>query len=212
MSHRRIISVSGIDGSGKTTIIDEHSSTLTAEGRNVHIVWLRYNHYLSKSVLALARLFKFTVFEDHDDCRVSYHEFYRSKMLSHVFIWLTWLDAALTTLVLVYIPSRVFNYVVVCDRWVLDILIDLEIDTHIKLHRNSRYSRMFWGLVPSDAQLTVINRSYDDILDARPEHRYDRNLAERYRLYGVLMEYNDLIVIDNTADLESTHSQVKSAL
>ena len=212
MATPRLISVSGIDGSGKTTIIDELSSTLRSEGCNVRVVWLRYNHYLIKPVLALARLLGYTVFEHYPDCRVSYHEFYRSKILSHAFIWLTWLDAALTTVVLIYIPVRLLNRVVICDRWVPDILIDLEIDTHVELHGDSRYSRMFWALVPRSARLMVVRRGYDDIFHARPEHRYDRNLTRRFELYDVLTQYKGLNVIDNTADLESTFAQVKALL
>ena len=200
----QLISVSGIDGSGKTTIIDALSSDLLAKGRKVRVVWLRYNHYLTKIILGFGRLFGYTVFEQYPECRVSYHEFYRSKLLSHAFIWLTWIDTALTTLILVRIPSLFSPRLTICDRWIPDILIDLEIDTRLDLRAGHAYARLFWTLVPKSAALMVVNRDYEDIVAARPEHRYDRNLRQRYELYLALAQERSLRLIDNTGDLNDT--------
>jgi hypothetical protein len=71
---------------------------------------------------------------------------------------------------------------------------------------------MFWALVPREARLMVVHRGYDDILNARPEHRYDRNLAKRFELYDVVTKNKGLDVIDNTADLATTFAQVKALL
>jgi hypothetical protein len=212
MSRSKIFSVSGIDGSGKTTIVTGLASSLRSQGDNVRVFWLRYNHYLTKPLLVMARLLGYTVFEQHGDCRVSYHEFYRSKVLSHAFIWLTWLDALLTTFFLVWIPVRLFDQIVICDRWVPDILIDLEIDTHICLQGDSWYNKMFWALVPAAARLMVVYRGYEDVVEARLEHHYDRNLGKRFELYNISAKHKNVTVIDNTADLERTLAQVKALL
>lgn len=212
MPTRKIISVSGIDGSGKTTIIDELSATLRTKGRNVRVIWLRYNHYSVKIVLAFARLFRFTTFEEHPGCRLSYHEFYRSRLLSHAFILLTWLDTTLATLFSVYLPSRRPDSVIICDRWIPDILIDLEIDTHMGLLEETLYHRMFWWLVPNGARLVVIDRGFDDVLQARPEHPYDRNFETRFQLYKTLAERKKLDIIDNTGSLDATLRQTLDIL
>jgi thymidylate kinase len=207
MATPRLISVSGIDGSGKTTIIDALSAELGANGRKVRVNWLRYNHYTVKIVLAFARLFRFTTFEQYPDSRVSYHEFYRSRLLSHAFILLTWLDTALATIFAVHLPLRRGDTVVICDRWIPDILIDLEIDTGMGLHKNTHYHRMFWWLVPNRARLLVVVRGFDDVLHARPEHPYDRNFENRFELYKTLAKRKNLAIIDNTGSLDATIQQ-----
>ena len=212
MARTRLLSVSGIDGSGKTTIIDELTRVLREDGNTVHVIWLRYNHYLTKAVLALGRLLGYTVFEDHPDCRVSYHEFYRSKPLSHAFIALTWLDTAITSFITVYSRIWFSDSVVICDRWIPDILIDLEIDTHFDLDETSTYGKLFWFLVPRNARLFVVARGYDSVLDSRPEHRYDRNLKPRFELYAQLAADNHLEVIDNTGPLDETLRQTVARL
>jgi hypothetical protein len=206
-SSRKLISFSGIDGSGKTAIIDELSSNLRIEGKKVRVVWLRYNHYLTKIALAFGRLFGYTVFENYPDCRVSYHEFYRSKLLTHLFIWLTLLDTALATFFIIYLPMRFSNCIVICDRWIPDILVDLEIDTHRELHGNHIYSNFFWALVPDSATLMVVHRDYDEIRNARPEHYYDKNLKRRYELYRALPGEKNLALIDNTGSLDDAIRQ-----
>ena len=212
MTTPRLISVSGIDGSGKTTIIDALSAKLGANGDKVRVTWLRYNHFTVKIVLAFARLFRFTTFEEHPECRVSYHEFYRSRLLSHAFILLTWIDTALATLVAVHLPLRRDDTVIICDRWIPDILIDLEIDTHMGLHENTRYHRIFWWLVPDQALLLVVNRGFDDVLSARPEHPYDRNFKNRFELYKTLAQRKNLTIIDNTGFLDATIHQTLNAV
>jgi thymidylate kinase len=208
----KLISVSGIDGSGKTTIIDALAAALGANGSKVRVIWLRYNHYTVKTVLAFARLFRFTTFEQHPGCQVSYHEFYRSRLLSHAFILLTWFDTALATLFAVRLPLRRANTVVICDRWIPDILIDLEIDTRMGLHENTLYHRMFCWLVPDSARLLVVERGFKDVLNSRPEHPYDRNFETRFNLYRTLAQRKKLDIIDNTGTLEKTVRQTLDIL
>jgi thymidylate kinase len=212
MATPRLISVSGIDGSGKTTIIDALSVALRANGGEVRVIWLRFNHYTVKTVLAFARLFRFTTFEQYPGGQISYHEFYRSRLLSHAFILLTWFDTALATLFTVRLPLRRANTIIICDRWIPDILIDLEIDTRMGLRENSRYHRMFWWLVPDWARLLVIDRGFDDVLHTRPEHPYDRNFEIRFELYKTLARHKGLNIIDNTGFLNAAIRQTLEIL
>ena len=78
----KIIAISGIDGCGKTSIIKELIKSLSKNGEESRYVWLRYNHYITKFLLAFCRLSGLTKYENVQGVRVGYHEFYRSKIIS----------------------------------------------------------------------------------------------------------------------------------
>ena len=52
----KIICLSGVDGSGKTTLSKMLANELHKKGFNVSYVWMRYNHYLTKPLLGFCRL------------------------------------------------------------------------------------------------------------------------------------------------------------
>ena len=195
-----ILSYSGIDGSGKTSIIEGVSKALQKKGHKTRYIWLRYNHYFTKILLVFCRLIGLTHYQTIDGVRIGHHDFYKSKIISYAFIFLTYVDTLLISLLLVHLPRLFSNTTIICDRWVLDILIDLEIDTKIKLN-NSFISRMFYFLIPGKAKCFIIYRDYDPVLNARDEHIIDKNFSDRYKLY-YSSKYDRFEVINNVEDLD----------
>ena len=55
------IIISGIDGSGKTTVINELTRTLEARGKSTEYIWMRFNHYSVKVMYMLARMMGLSV-------------------------------------------------------------------------------------------------------------------------------------------------------
>ena len=125
----RVIVISGIDGSGKSTIIAGLEKALLEMGYSTYTPWLRYNHYLTKGVFAVAKLLGLYSYEVRNGKRVvGYHDFYRSRLILVMFVFSTFLDTLCASLVKVYIPAYIFRKTVICDRWVPDILVDIAID------------------------------------------------------------------------------------
>ena len=202
-----IISLSGIDGSGKTTVIDGVRAELDKNNIENSYVWLRYNHYITKVLLVFCKLIGMTKYETHDGIRVGYHNFYKSKFISWLFICLTYIDTFIISWLLVRLPAIFTNKVIICDRWIIDILIDLEIDTHINL-RGGIVKKLFMSLVPDSAVYIVISRDYESVLKARDEHAYDRNFKTRYSLYYDQQLPEKAIVVDNNGTVEETINKV----
>ena len=197
-----IVSVSGIDGSGKTTCIEQLRGFYDEKGKPSRYIWLRYNHYITKVLLVFCRLIGLTYYQNIDGARMGYHDFYRSTLLSHLFVWLTLMDTFFISLILVYIPAIFSRSVIICDRWVPDILIDLEIDTHISMVVGTLYEKLFWAMIPSAAHVLVIQRDYDDVFFARTEHKIDKNFKHRFQLYKTLISSSKVKMIDNTGTVE----------
>jgi len=179
----RIIAVSGVDGCGKSSIIENVMADLAKQGRPCRYVWLRYNHYLTKGLLAVCRLAGLTKYEYFEGVRVGYHEFYRSRIISHLFVWLTYIDTLMASAALVYGPALFSDKVIVCDRWVIDIMVDLEVDTGIRFAPGGFYYRLFTALVPQSSRNFIIERDPDLIRQVRMENVHDRNFLKRVKLY-----------------------------
>jgi len=203
-----IISISGIDGCGKTSILDEVRRKCELNGRKTKYIWLRYNHYLTKILLILCRLGGLTRYEYPDGVRVGYHDFYRSRVVSWLFIIFTYIDTLAVSVLLVYLPSLVNSSVIVCDRWILDILVDLEVDTRIRFVAGGRLERLFLALMPGGMKCYLIIRSREDVLDCRPENVRDDNFQARWQLYERYSDRSWISVIDNNTSIEDAAGKI----
>jgi len=200
----RIISFSGIDGCGKTTVIKCVRKELESRGHKTNCVWLRYNHYLTKILHAFCRLTGLTRYEWHDGIRVGYHEFYRSTIISNLSIILNFIDTFFATFFLVYIPVLFTKRIIICDRWVFDILIDLQVDTGKYLGPDSFWGRMFLKLVPGNAKCFLIFRDASMIEATRPEHAHDKNYKPRRELFSWWSAQPKCVAIDNNGSVQDT--------
>jgi len=203
-----VICVSGIDGCGKTSIIEGVRCGLEAAGLPTRYVWLRYNHYLTKLLLAFCRLAGLTRYEYPDGVRVGYHDFYKSRVVSWLFIIFTYLDTLLVSILLVYLPSALGSQALVCDRYVLDIMIDLEVDTRIRFMAGGRLERLFRGLMPAHAQCFLIMRDQQAVLQCRPENVHDGNFQRRWDLYREYAARSWVETVENNSTIEEAVKQV----
>ena len=203
-----IISISGIDGCGKTSIIDGVRRELDADGQSTRYVWLRYNHYLTKVLLVFCRLGGLTRYEYPDGVRVGYHDFYRSRLVSRLFVAFTYIDTLLASILLVYLLLLLIRRVLVCDRWVLDIMIDLEIDTKICFSAGGRLEKLFRGLMPRSSQCYLIVRDKNAVLQCRPENERDDNFQRRWDLYEEYSARPWVTSIENKTTIEEAVAQI----
>jgi thymidylate kinase len=208
----KIISFSGIDGCGKSTIIDAIRYRIEKEEKSTRYVWLRYNHYLTKSLLGICRIIRLTKYEYPNGIRVGYHEFYRSKYISLLFILLTFIDTLFITIVTVYLPAIFTKQIIFCDRWIFDILVDLEIDTRISLSEHFLIEKIFKKLIPHTAVCFLIRRNFDHVKEQRIEHAYDRNFKQRFQIFERLIKDKRLIVVENNKELKCAIDSVNNIL
>lgn len=197
------IVISGIDGCGKTTVIDRLRSRLEQEGFKTRYEWMRYNHRLVRPVHALSRLVGLSRRYEVEGQSIWRHEFHRSRSFASFYIILTWLDAWLGRLLLVGRLLFKDVDVVVCDRWVQDILIDLAVDTRRRSLLGGRGYKRFLRILPRGARQYLVVRDANAIVSARPDVRRDLSGSFRQRLYRRLTRNPDLVVIHNDGTVDA---------
>jgi hypothetical protein len=199
----QFIVISGIDGCGKTTVINELRNKLEREGLTTRYEWLRYNHRLVRPVHALSRLVGLSRRYTIGDRRVWRHEFHRSPLFSSFYIALTWLDAWLGRLILA--AKLMFRRadVVVCDRWVPDILVDLAVDTRRRGLLRSKWLLRFARLLPPGTRQYMIVRNAKRMLSSRPDVEEDLSRSFRHRLYRRLGRNANIVQIGNNGSVDT---------
>jgi thymidylate kinase len=202
----------GIDGSGKTALAEMLTDELRKQGYHVRYLWMRYNHYLTKPLLGLCRILRLTRYRDVAGYRIGEHLFYKSKIISFLFVTLTFLDTVLATLVRLRLLRGRDNTVVVCDRYIVDILVDLMIDTKDTDIFKSHWGKAFKKLLPKENVTFYIRRPLKVVLEARPELKYDPSANQRISLYENLVGYWEIHTIDNTGTLQDAHDQILAHL
>jgi hypothetical protein len=193
--------VSGIDGCGKTTVIRELRNRLAQEGFRTRYEWLRYNHRLVRPVHGLSRLLGLSRRYCVDGQTVWRHEFHRSRWFSSFYIRLTWLDVWLGRLLLATRLLRHRPDVVVCDRWVPDILVDLAVDTRRRDLLNGKWRVRFTRVLPPATRQYLVVRDSDLVLRSRPEVVRDLSHSFRRRLYRRLEQNADIAVVRNNGTI-----------
>ena len=202
--------ISGIDGSGKTTIIEEVRAHLSSNNIKTFYIWLRFNHYFCKVMHALARLLKLSVKKPSYRGHSWFHEFYRSKIFCAFYIRMTYLDTIIGCLKFRFrlFANKNAQYII-CDRWVPDVLVDLAVKTHLEDFLDTIWYHRFMKLMPSDATKILIVRNTNELVACRDENAEDPDFIFRNRLYQKLQQKPEINVVDNNGPIDTT---VKSFL
>ena len=178
----KIIFIVGVDGAGKTLYANSLLEELRHREIKAGYVWSRYNNFLSKPLLAMTRLTGHNYKEYHQGVEFGYHNFWRSWVLSYLFVLLQIIDLNLATYFKIRTLTR-NKRVVVCDRGPYDTLVDVVLDTRM-ISLIDRHDRLFFLSLPRDHEVIYIRRALEDIYRKRPEMKYDRNLGLKSRLYN----------------------------
>ena len=208
----KVIVLTGIDGSGKTLYARKLVKALHEQGVKAKYVWLRFNHFFSKPLLAFCRLVGLTRYEFVGGHRLGYHEFYRFPPIAIAYIFLQWIDTLWSTFWKIYLPSRLLGQVVVCDRYLYDILVDLAVDTGKNNIFSSWIARIFLALLPKDSRVFLLMRDRGKILEVRPEICYDYTIEQRLKLYSRIVKDHRVEVINNNGSREETFEILKRSL
>jgi glycosyltransferase involved in cell wall biosynthesis/thymidylate kinase len=206
LARLRVLAICGVDGAGKTFLLDRLRARLAAEGIATRHVWSRFRNYFSKPLLAAARLTGHNRKERHPGFTIGYHEF-RGTLWARPFLALQAVDLALDTLVRFRGPGPIL-----ADRGPLDTLVDLAVDTGLDELVFDRLGPRILALLPRPAAAIVLERSPALVAASRPDALADRNFARRRALYRRLADRFGLPIVENDGPIEATVEAVLEAV
>lgn len=206
----KCIIISGIDGSGKSTIINETQKALEAEGIKVGYIWLRFNHYLTKGMHTLARVIGLSVKVHNEMGDMWQHRLYKNQVFCSLYIFSTYLDSWISRLK--YNKMAEGKDVVICDRWITDILVDLATKTHRKNFLDSKWPKRFIKILPDGVKMFVVVRNTEALMECRLENRVDPDFKFRLEIYKELCKKNYINIVDNNGTIENSVKQIISQL
>lgn len=205
---KKYIIISGIDGSGKTTVINELTKALEADGKTTKYIWMRFNHYSVKVMNMLARVMGLSVKVHNAFGDVWEHRLYKSKLFCKLYVWCSYIDNVLARRKALRLEA---DYII-CDRWVNDTLIDLGAECRIGDILESKWYGKFQGILPQNSFQFVVVRNKKDIVDCRVENTTNPDFPYRYALYEKLMEKDEVHVVDNSGTIEESVKQVLNVI
>jgi thymidylate kinase len=207
----RFIYISGCDGTGKSTQARLLLARLEALGRQPRHLWLRFPFLLSLPLLAYARWHGYSWHEQTGTARHGYWDFRHSWPLRALLPWVLLFDAMLAALRKVYLPLWL-GRTIVCERFALDILVDLSVALDdAGLHRRLP-GRLFLHLIPRGAALIVLDLDAETIRARRADLRADRRLEARLDVFRRLSAERSLRMLSSTAPLEELSRRIEEQI
>ena len=181
------IMLSGPDGAGKSTIISSTKKKLEETQIDTNIVWLRFHHYFAKLVNIFGRITGKSYREKHTWGEVGYHDY--KGAIGIFYIVAVYLDHLIFK-VLIKNKKIKQNRFYLIDRYILDIVADLIVDT-----RNEKFVFfMFDKLVQKELlnyEAFVLECDYDVVVSRREDIKDDKSYQRKIDAYKLISDrYN----------------------
>ena len=200
----KYIIISGIDGSGKTTVINALQEELKKQGYSVSYIWMRYSHYTVKVMNAFARVLGISVKVHNEMGDVWEHRLYKKPWFCKLYVRCSYLDNLIARRKVLRLKT---DYVI-CDRWINDILIDLGAEGRMMDLLDSKWYEKFHRILPDNSFQFVVKRDRQAVLNCRVENHTNPDFSARFELYDKLMKKYDVKVIDNSGTIENSVEQI----
>lgn len=207
----RFFYLCGCDGTGKSTQTKQLLAHLEAQGIQPRHLWLRFPFLLSLPLLFYARLRGLSWYEEHDGVRHGYWGFGSSWLLRNILPCTLLLDAAWAALRKIYLPLWK-GETIVCERFVFDMLIDLEVGCDdLTLHRRLP-CLLYRYLLPKDSQVVLLDLDAQTIRQRRADLQSDKRLDIRLERFRALAEDYELTVLSSQLSITELANQVQEAM
>ncbi|WP_027134527.1 glycosyltransferase [Geminicoccus roseus] len=198
------VALIGIDGAGKSVLAQRLQARLADAGHRSTHVWSRFRNYLSKPLLALARLTGHNRKLVVGGVKVGVHDF--ENRYGRPFVFLQRIDLVLDAWLRVRPASA--RGLVVMDRCALDQLVDVAVDTGLDDELIDRLAPRLFALLPQPAKVVLVEREPLLIGRTRPDALMDPKLLRRRAVYRRLAARLGLPVLLNDGSIEAADQQL----
>ena len=198
----KVVCVSGIDGSGKSMLVEALEQHALKNGLAVKVRWLRFNHFFTRPLLIACRLFGATRYQTQNGHRVGKHHFARPRWLAWLFETLQYWDAWRVAHIHLNRRSLRRTDLLILDRYVPDILVDISIATENPALLRSARAEKFFNLLPSGSLILGVQRAEEALLICRPESGVDPTFTARSDAYLQSFSRGEIHLLKNDGSPE----------
>lgn len=207
----RFFYITGTDGTGKSTQAELLTNHLANCGIRCRRLWLRYPFLFSIPFLAYARWNGYSWHEVNSMVDHGYWDFSHSWILRNIFPWALFVDALLAAIEKIYIPLSLGESIV-CERFVLDMLVDLSIATKNHQFIDRLAGKLFAHLLPQNSKIVILDLDHKTICSRRANLAFDHALASRLEVYKLLANKLKLPIIDTHLPIPDVNHEIMTIM
>lgn len=171
----------GADGTGKTTLARRLVTELGQNRTPARYVWFRFPYFVTFVILGVAKVLKLTKYQKADKVTIVEHNFHFQPFKT-LYPFALLLDTLLHYVTRFLIPLKL-GFVIVCDRWIPDIMVDIIMDTGNPSFEETLIGRLFSNLASRTKLTVLVDASEDTLRMRRPETARDPLAKARHLLY-----------------------------
>lgn len=199
----------GVDGSGKTSLAKLLKNEFDKLGIKSKITRLRINYLFTRPILIYCKLTGYTIRKNINGVPIVYHEFHRSKWIPRIVQYLHFIDTAIMYFLKAYLPMRMAKKVIICDRFVYDVLVDFMIESRDYDLLQKKIGRFLLTLLPKNSVNVFVKIDIQNILTRKPEVSYDKYFQTKFLIYERLNKIFDFKTVDNNGAISATVAKLK---
>jgi len=198
--------LTGSDGSGKTTFIEDIECRLSNKNIKTTHIWLRSPKITSKPLMAYCRLVGLTKYKNIDGVKYGWHNFHKSKFVSKIFPYLQLIDFKIKWY---FLKRRIpEDSVLLFDRFNIDTLADLMVDTkNLELHKTN-VGKEFINFLPDRRNLAMLMVDEEITRQRKKDTLYDEKLNFKLKVYKKLANDLDIKIVMNNSNIEDARMQI----
>ncbi len=200
----KTIYISGPDGVGKTMYINYIKRTI--EEKKTKHIWIRSPKIISKPLMLYCRLIGLTKYKVINNVKYGVHDFHKSTFVSLLFPFLQLIDFKIKW----FLERRriCVDDIILFDRYNLDTLADLMVDTHkMNLHK-TWVGKQFIKMLPKKSNVLILKVNKNVIRKRKVDTLYDKNLALKIKVYDILSEDLGIKTIDNNRNIDVVKKEI----